>query len=126
ASQEQERHESCRQAAQKGAETPPGRAAVALMIGLDTNVLVRFLVRDDEAQVERARRLLKRETGSGEAVMLSLLVLLETEWVLRSRYGLTKDEIFGAFSGLLDSVELYFEDEGSLEQALFVWKDTRA
>ena len=96
------------------------------MIGLDTNVLVRFLVRDDEAQFERARRLLKRETGSGEAVMLSLLVLLETEWVLRSRYGLTKDEICGAFSGLLDSVELYFEDEGSLEQALFVWKDTRA
>ncbi len=94
------------------------------MIGLDTNVLVRFLVRDDEGQFDRARRLLKREANSGEPVLISLLVLLETEWVLRSRYGLEKPEILGAFSGLLDSVELTFEDEASLEQALFLWRDS--
>lgn len=96
------------------------------MIGLDTNVLVRFLVRDDEAQFERARRLLRRGTGSGEPVLVSLLVLLETEWVLRSRYDLEKTQILGAFSGLLDSVELVFEDEASLEQALFMWRDSSA
>jgi predicted nucleic-acid-binding protein len=59
-------------------------------------------------------------------VLISLLVLLETEWVLRSRYGLSKIEILGAFAGLLDSVELSFEDEASLEQALFMWKDSAA
>ena len=37
------------------------------MIGLDTNVLVRFLVRDDEAQYERARRLIRREAQVGRA-----------------------------------------------------------
>jgi predicted nucleic acid-binding protein len=50
------------------------------MLGLDTNVLVRFLVRDHEAQFERARRLIKREVGAREKVLISLLVLLETEW----------------------------------------------
>jgi predicted nucleic-acid-binding protein len=96
------------------------------MIGVDTNVLVRFLVRDDEPQFERARRLIKREANSGETVMISLIVLLETEWVLRSRYALSKSEIAGAFSGLLDSVELFFEDEGSIEQALYMWRDSAA
>jgi predicted nucleic-acid-binding protein len=96
------------------------------MIGLDTNVLIRFLVRDDETQFERARRLIQRETGRGEPVLISLLVLLETEWVLRSRYGLAKSDIAGAFSELLDSAELIFEDEASMEQALFAWKHSTA
>lgn len=96
------------------------------MIGLDTNVLVRFLVRDDEVQFARARRLLQREMGKGEPVLINLLVLLETEWVLRSRYALSKSEILGAFSGLLDAAELLFEDEASLEQALYMWKDSSA
>ena len=96
------------------------------MIGLDTNVLVRFLVRDEEAQYERARRLIQREAGRGEAVLISLLVLLETEWVLRSRYELAKSDIAAAFSALLDSAELVFEDEASIEQALFMWRDSPA
>ena len=60
------------------------------MLGLDTNVLVRYLVQDDRRQYEKARRLIHRETGKGEPVLISLLVLLEIEWVLRSRYGLSK------------------------------------
>lgn len=96
------------------------------MIGLDTNVLVRFLVRDDEVEFARAYRLLRRETGKGEPVLLNLLVLLETEWVLRSRYALSKSEILGALSGLLDAAELLFEDEASLEQALYTWRDSSA
>ena len=94
------------------------------MIGLDTNVLVRFLVRDDEAQFERARRLIRREAAAGEPVLIGLLVILEIERVLRSRYDLSKAEILTAFSGLLESVEISVEDESSLEQALFLWKDS--
>ena len=96
------------------------------MLGLDTNVLVRFLVQDDQAQFERAHKLIGRESRSGDAVLISLLVLLETEWVLRSRYGLSKSEIIAAFSGLLDSVELRIEDEPTVEAALFTWKDSLA
>lgn len=93
------------------------------MIGLDTNVLVRFLVRDDEEQFERAQRLIRREAQAGVPVLVNHLVLLETEWVLRSRYKLSKAEILGAFSDLMSSVDVNFEDEPALEEALFVWKN---
>ena len=93
------------------------------MIGLDTNVLVRFLVADDQRQFERARRLIRHEANSGDPVPISQLVLLECEWVLRSRYRLAKDDILAAFSGLLDSAEVRVEDEACVEEALFVWKE---
>jgi predicted nucleic-acid-binding protein len=96
------------------------------MLGIDTNVLVRFLVRDDEAQFDKARRLIKREVAAGRRVFVSQLVLLETEWVLRSRYALPKVEIVAAISGLLDAADVQFEDEPAVEQALFVWKDSAA
>jgi predicted nucleic-acid-binding protein len=96
------------------------------MIGIDTNVLVRFLVKDDHAQFERAQKLIRRQASEGEGVSISLLVLLETEWVLRSRYDLSKNEIAGALSGLLDSTEVRIEDEATVERALFVWKDSAA
>jgi len=95
------------------------------MLGL-TNTLVRFLVQDDQAQFERAQKIIGRESRTGSGVLISLLVLLETEWVLRSRYSLTKTEILAAFSGLLASAELRFEDEHSIESALFAWKDSPA
>ena len=96
------------------------------MLGLDTNVLVRFLVRDHEAQFDRARRLLKREVGSKERVLISLMVLLETEWILRSRYGLQKTHIIDAISALLDATELELEDEPAVEEALYLWKESAA
>ncbi len=96
------------------------------MLGIDTNVLVRYLVRDDETQFEKASRLIKGEIGIGEAVFVSLPVLLETEWVLRSRYGLKKAEIVEAISGLLDATEIQFEAEPAIEESLKFWKDSTA
>src|SRR5438105_13094226 len=81
------------------------------MLGIDTNVLVRFLVRDDEAQFERLRRSIKREVSAEEDVFVGLMVLLETEWVLRRRYMLQKAEIAEVLSGLLAAMEVQFEDE---------------
>jgi predicted nucleic-acid-binding protein len=96
------------------------------MLGIDTNVLIRYLVRDDQPQYEKARRLINREVSVGEPVLVSLLVLLETEWVLRSRYELAKPDIAVAFSALLDAAELAFEDEPSIERAIYSWKDSAA
>lgn len=96
------------------------------MLGVDTNVLVRFLVRDDEVQFEKARKLIKREVTAGRRIFVSQLVLLESEWVLRSRYSLPKNLIIEAISGLLDSTNVLFEDEQAIEEALFIWKDTTA
>jgi predicted nucleic-acid-binding protein len=96
------------------------------MIGLDTNVLIRFLVRDDEEQFERAQRLIRREAQAGTPVLISHLVLLEAEWVLRSRYKLTKAEILGAFSDLMSAADLSFEDESAVEAGLFTWNNSSA
>ena len=52
----------------------------------------------------------------GEPVHINLLVLLETEWVLRRRYKLTKCEIPGTFSELLSAADLSFEDESSIDE----------
>ncbi|MHB8563487.1 MAG: PIN domain-containing protein, partial [Acidiferrobacteraceae bacterium] len=96
------------------------------MLGIDTNVLVRFLVRDDNAQFERARKLIKREVSAGRRVFVNQLVIMETEWVLRSRYAVSKHQIIETISGLLDAADVQFEDEPAMEQALFLWKDTTA
>ncbi|MCY4426214.1 MAG: type II toxin-antitoxin system VapC family toxin [Halieaceae bacterium] len=94
------------------------------MLGIDTNILVRFLVRDDEHQFEKARKLIRREVVAGRSVFVSQLVLLETEWVLRSRYDFNQNEIIGVISGLLDSSDVQLEDETEIEEALYVWNDS--
>ncbi len=96
------------------------------MLGIDTNVLVRFLVRDDEAQFERARRLIKREVSAGRCVFVNQLVIMEAEWVLRSRYAVSKHQIIETLTGLLGAADIQFEDEPAMEQALFLWKDSAA
>ena len=96
------------------------------MLGIDTNVLVRFLIRDDEAQFEKARKLIKREIAAGRRVFVNQLVLMETEWVLRSRYAVPKSQIIETFSGLLNATDIQFEDEPVVEEALFIWKDSIA
>ena len=57
-------------------------------------------------------------------MFVSLLVLVETEWVLRSRYSVKKSEIVQTISGLLDATEVQFEHEPAVEEALFTWKDS--
>ena len=96
------------------------------MIGIDTNVLVRYLVRDDEAQFTKALAIIRREVAAGRRILISLIVLLETEWVLRSRYRFRKDDILSAVSRLLDTTDFELEYEPSVEEALHVWKKGRA
>ncbi|QKE40375.1 MAG: type II toxin-antitoxin system VapC family toxin [Ferrovum myxofaciens] len=96
------------------------------MLGLDTNVLVRFLVRDDEAQFEKAHKLIRCELASGRRVFVNQLVLLETEWVLRSRYGVPKVQFIEIVSGLLDAMDIQFEEESVIEETLFTWRESQA
>lgn len=66
------------------------------MIAVDTNVLVRFLTRDDEAQFKKAVKLFKEPR-----LFVSESVLLETEWVLRYAYEFSPDAVVQAFRKLL-------------------------
>ena len=63
------------------------------MIAVDTNILVRLIVNDDEAQVAAVRRLMQRE-----AVLVTSTVVLETEWVLRSVYNIAADQILSGLT----------------------------
>ena len=92
-----------------------------MTIAIDTNVLVRLLVRDDEAQYAAAQRLVDEAASDDEQVLIILGALLEAEWVLRSRYKLDKASIAGAFTALLESADVEFEHPPTVEEALYVW-----
>lgn len=92
------------------------------MRGLDTNVLVRFLLKDDQVQAKAAEEAI----ASGEPIRVSLLTILETEWVLRSAAGLDKHTIIRTFKALLETRELEFESEAILEQALYDFENFAA
>ena len=92
-----------------------------MSIAIDTNVLVRLLLRDDEDQFSAARRLVNEASLAGEPILIVLLVVLETEWVLRSRYQLDKPSIAQNFTQLLESHDVLIEASETLEEALYVW-----
>jgi predicted nucleic-acid-binding protein len=94
------------------------------MLGVDTNVVVRLVVADDADQTRRARKLIEHSLAREEPALISLLVLQESEWVLRSRYGFGREALLKIFRALLEARELTFEDEPSVEEALFYWKDS--
>jgi len=71
------------------------------MRALDTNALVRFLVRDDEHQAQIVRTLLLESGNRGEALFITSPVVLETIWVLSSAYRFTRMEIVNAFENLM-------------------------
>lgn len=88
---------------------------------LDTNVLVRLLVRDDETQFAAACRLVEEAAAVEEPVLIMLCTLPETEWVLRSRYKLDRASISATFTQLLESGDVEFEHEPTVEEALYLW-----
>ena len=96
------------------------------MPALDTNVLVRLLVGDDAPQLARVRALIEDSARLDEALFVPLTVTLELEWVLRARYGFAKDAILTTLVGLLETRELEFQDEASVERALFFYRSTNA
>lgn len=95
------------------------------MIGLDTNVLVRFLTHDDPAQTTAARELLSSLTPEVPG-FISLIVIAETVWVLAHSYGFTRDEMVRVLETLLRGKEVVVERAELVEQALRVFKTSGA
>ena len=88
------------------------------MKALDTNVLVRFLVRDDKKQAEIVYRLFKRAESKNEPFFVPLLVVFETIWVLESVYEIPREEIRGSLQKLLLMPILIFEAQSALQRTL--------
>ena len=96
------------------------------MPALDTNVLVRYVVEDDPAQLAAARRLISRCVNEGLALFVPVTVVLEFEWVLRSNFGFAKGDVLVTLSNLLSAAELTFESERALEVALRLFREGSA
>ena len=87
------------------------------MIGIDTNILVRFLVVDDPAQNEAAKAFLAERSAENPAY-ISSITLAETVWVLHRRLKYPLAAVISALRGLLASEELIIEHADELGQLL--------
>ena len=95
------------------------------MIALDTNVLVRFLVADEDRQFEAAKAVLARLGPRDEAGFITDVVLAELAWVLRSVYRYSRAETVEALALLAHSHHLAFEDDDRLTRALAAFASGR-
>jgi len=89
------------------------------MIGLDTNVIVRYIMQDDAKQSPLATRLIESLTPESPG-FVPLVSVVELSWVLSSAYDLERNQLVDAFEGLLRTKELI------VERAETVWKALRA
>ena len=96
------------------------------MAGLDTNVLARWIVDDDPRQAARVKRLFEEAVEQESPLFVPSTVMLELEWVLRSRYRFDKSTVLGAFNALLETQELEFQDEPTIERALSFYRQNSA
>lgn len=86
------------------------------MLGVDTNVLVRFLTRDDEAQAEQAHRLIT--AAQNQPIYISLIVLVELVWVLTRLKRWPRADVYAACGGMLRSDDFVVEEGVLVEQCL--------
>lgn len=96
------------------------------MIALDTNVLIRFLVRDDEKQAQIVYARFKQAESAREALFVPLLVALETIWVLESAYDRSRQDILDAFDDLKSMPILEFEKVQVLQSLLAAGRKSNA
>lgn len=83
------------------------------MIGLDTNLLLRYLAQDDPAQSSRATEIIEQYLTEEEPGFVSLVSILEVVWVLKSLFKRTRLEIANDIEMLLaaDTLEVQNEQE---------------
>ena len=93
-----------------------------MMAALDANILIRWLTNDDPVQCAIVERRFTETINRGEHLFVTVTVMLELEWVLRSRYHFDRRQVTAALSALLDVMELEFQTEPALEQALWLFK----
>lgn len=95
------------------------------MIGLDTNVLVRYIAQDDPQQSPRASALIEALTVDAPG-FVSLVSVVELVWVLTSCYGSTRAEVSHMLETLLRTRELVVAQAETVWKAVRVFKDSKA
>jgi len=89
------------------------------VIGIDTNILLRYLTKDDEAQVRRVRELFE----TGQQFLVSDVVLTEAVWVLKRTYRFSKEEIARALQTVIENETFAFYDPAIVHAAFADYRD---
>jgi predicted nucleic-acid-binding protein len=79
------------------------------MIGIDTNILVRYLVQDDDRQARIAADILHNHCTAEDPGFITVIAMVELFWTLRSGYKFPRDQIIFTLQGLLRAKELVFQ-----------------
>ncbi len=96
------------------------------MIGLDTNVLVRYLAQDDKAQSARATALIEKECSVATPGYVGLVVLVEVVWVSEICYGATRIDIAEIVRRILSIRQLVVQEAETTWKALRQFESGRA
>lgn len=96
------------------------------MIGLDTNVLVRYIAQDDRAQSARATALIEKECSVATPGYVGLVVLVEVVWVSESNYGATRKDVTEIVRRILSIRQLLVQDSEIAWKALRLFETSRA
>jgi len=89
---------------------------------LDTNVLLRYLLRDDPAQARSAKSFIDRECSPEDPGFINRIVLCETVWVLERGYAYSREVVFRVLDNLLLVQQLAIEDR---DEALIALREYR-
>jgi len=89
------------------------------VIGLDTNVLVRYIAQDDPRQAAMAARLIEKECSEARPGFITIVVMAELVWVLEDCYRCAKSETVSILQRILRTRQLV------VEEAEIVWKAVR-
>ncbi len=95
------------------------------MIGLDTNVLVRYIMQDDAKQSVKASKLIE-SLGEPDRGYIGLVAVVELVWVLSSCYDLSREQIAQALDALLRTKQFVVEHADQVVRALRVFKASKA
>lgn len=96
------------------------------MIGLDANVIVRYLVRDDKRQAAKASAYILNAASINESLFINNIVLCELVWVLESCDQFSKEQIVGALEAILITKQFEFENKDAVRQAVSDYSNGKA
>jgi predicted nucleic-acid-binding protein len=93
------------------------------MIGLDTNILVRYITQDDPTQSPKATEIIERRLTEENPGFVSIVAMVEIVWVLDRAYGLTTQDIAAAVERVLQTDVLIVENEQEVFAAMIAHKE---
>lgn len=92
------------------------------LLGIDTNILVRYLTKDDAEQALAASNLLEQYSGDESSIYINDIVLCEVIWVLESGYKYPKQQIIHTIKLILQTPEFAFDQHALIVKVLYKYE----